>query len=263
MSISRKYPSSLTNGQWQIIRKLLPKPKERGQNPIDRRRIIDAILYWNRTGCQWRYLPSEFPNWNTVYGVFRRWRIDGTWKRVHDRLREMVRKVAGKKPTPTAAIINSQSVRTAEGGKFRGFDSGKKITGRERHIVVDTLGMLLVVIVHSADLQDYDAGHFVLHRIKDSYRRLKVMFADGAYGKCGLPAWVKTTCKITLQTVLRPVEARGFVILPKRWIVERTFGWLNRHRRLSKDYERLTENSEASIYVAMIDLMTKRLANDF
>ena len=175
----------------------------------------------------------------------------------------MVRKVAGKKPTPTAAIINSQSVRTAEGGKFRGFDSGKKITGRERHIVVDTLGMLLVVIVHSADLQDYDAGHFVLHRIKDSYRRLKVMFADGAYGKCGLPAWVKTTCKITLQTVLRPVEARGFVILPKRWIVERTFGWLNRHRRLSKDYERLTENSEAAIYVAMIDLMTKRLANDF
>jgi len=196
-----------------------------------------------------------------VYGVFRKWRLDGTWKQIHDTLREKVRKAAGKKPTPTAAVIDSLSVRTAEGGESRGFDGGKKITGRKRHIAVDTLGMLLVVVVHSAGFQDYEGGHFVLHRICETYRRLRVVFADSAYGKCGLPAWAKETCKVILQTVLRPVDAKGFVVLPKRWIVERTFAWLSRHRRLSKDYERLTENSEAAIYIAMIDLMSKRLAN--
>ncbi len=255
-----EYPSNLSDEQWRIIRRLLPKPKKRGRKPIDRRRIIDAILYWNRTGCQWRYLPADFPNWSTVYGVFRMWRLDGTWKQIHDKLREKVRKAAGKQPTLTAAVIDSQSVRTAEGGESRGFDGGKKITGRKRHIAVHTLGMLLVVVVHSAGFQDYEGGHFVLHRIRETYRRLRVVFGDSAYGKCGLPAWAKETCKVILQTVLRPVEAKGFVVLPKRWIVERTFAWLSRHRRLSKDYERLTENSEAAIYIAMIDLMSKRLA---
>ena len=255
-----EYPSNLSDAQWQIISRLLPKPKKRGRKPIDRRRVINAILYWNRTGCQWRYLPADFPNWNTVYGIFRAWRLDGTWKRIHDELRKRVRKAAGKKPTPTAAVIDSQSIRTAEGGESRGFDGGKRITGRKRHIAVDTLGLLLVVVVHSAGIQDYEGARLVLNRIRETYRRLRVVFGDGAYGKCGLPAWAKETCKVILQTVLRPVGVKGFVVLPKRWIVERTFAWISRHRRLSKDYERLTENSEAAIYIAMIDLMSKRLA---
>lgn len=260
MLMKQKYASDLSDPQWEIVKKLLPKPKRRGRKPIDRRRILEAILSWNRTGCQWRYLPTNFPNWNTVYGVFRQWRKDGTWQRVHDKLREQVRKAAGKKPTPTACIIDSQSVKTAEGGENRGYDAGKKVNGRKRHIAVDTLGLLLVVVVHSAAIQDYDGGWLVLKHIKKSYRRLKVVFADSAYGKSTLPDRVKHIARLTLQTILRPVNLKGFQVLPKRWIVERTFAWLNRHRRLSKDYERLTENSEAAIQIAMIDLMVRRLA---
>lgn len=260
MLMKRKSPSNLTYEQWQQVKNLLPPPKKRGRKPLDRWQILNAILYWNRTGCQWRYLPTDFPNWITVYSVFRQWRIDGTWKRIHDKLREKVRKSVGKKPTPTAAIIDSQSIRTAEGGENRGFDGGKKITGRKRHIAVDTLGLLLVVVVHSASIQDYHGARLVLENIKPTYRRLKVVFADGAYRKAGLPEWVAGTCRLILQTILRPVGLKGFQVLPKRWIVERTFAWLSRHRRLSKDYERLTENSEAAIHIAMIDLMTKRLA---
>ena len=159
-----------------------------------------------------------------------------------------------------AAIVDSQSVRTAEGGEFRGYDAGKKITGRKRHLAVDTLGLLWSVVVHGADLQDHDGAAFVIARLQEACTRLQVIFADAAYARAGLPEWVRTTFGWTLQTVLRPVRACGFVVLPKRWIVERTFAWLSRYRRHSKDYERNPETSAAFIYIAMINLMSRRLA---
>ena len=255
-----EYPSDVTNRQWQLISQLLQPRKTRGRRPIDRRRVVNAALYVVRTGCQWRMLPKDFPNWNTVYGVFRQWRNDGTWRRIHDALREKVRRAAGKKATPTVAIVDSQSIRTAEGGDERGYDSAKKVTGRKRHLAVDTLGLLLAVVVHRADCQDQDGARRVLRQLGKRFRRIKVVFGDIAYGRAGLPDWARKTFGWTLQTVLRPVGIRGFIVLPKRWIVERTFAWLTRYRRHAKDYEKLPASSEAFTYIAMIGLMARRLA---
>ena len=260
MKRKRHYASDLTDRQWQVIRQLLPKPSRRGRKPICRRWVINAILYVTRTGCQWRMLPAEFPNWNTVYGVFWRWRNEGVWQRVHDALREKTRRSVGKKSTPTVAIVDSQSVRTAEGGSDRGYDGGKKITGRKRHLAVDTLGLVLAVVIHSASWQDQDGACWVLAKLNESFRRLKVIFGDAAYGRSNLPNYVKDTFGWILQTVLRPVGVKGFTVLPKRWIVERTFAWLGRYRRHSKDYEKTTASAEALTYIAMIALMSKRLA---
>jgi putative transposase len=256
-----QYSSDLTNRQWQLIRQLPPPRSRRGRRPIDRRRVVNAILYVTRTGCQWRMLPSDFPNWSTVYGIFWKWRNDGTWQKVHDRPREKTRKAADRKSTPTVAIIDSQSIRTAEGGEARGFDAGKKITGRKRHIAVDTLGLVLAVVVHGANRQDQDGAKWVLEKLAEQYRRLKVVFGDCAYGRSGLPDWVGENFGWVLQTILRPVGAKGFVALPKRWIVERTFAWLARHRRHGRDYEKTTASGEAFIHIAMISLMSRRLAN--
>ena len=226
MKHGRMYASDLTNRQWQVIRQLLPKASKRGRKPIDRRCNVNAILYVVRTGCQWRMLPNDFPNWNTVYGVFWRWRNSGVWEKVHDALRAKVRRSSGKKSTPTVAIIDSQSIRTAEGGEARGYDAGKKITGRKRHIAVDTLGLLLAIVVHRADCQDQDGAWPVMEKLYEKLSRLKVIFADSAYRRNSLPDWVAGTFGWVLQTVLRPVGVKGFVVLPKRWIVERTFAWL-------------------------------------
>jgi len=260
MKVTWKYPSDLTSRQWQIIRQLLPQRKRRGRPPICRRRVVNAILFVVRSGCQWRMLPANFPNWSTVYGIFWRWRNTGVWQKVHDALRKKARRRAGKKSTPTVAIIDSQSVRTAEGGKQRGYDAGKKITGRKRHLAVDTLGLVLAIVVHAADWQDQDGACWVLEKLKEKFRRLKVIFGDAAYGRASLPNYVKDTYGWILRTVLRPFGLKGFVVLPKRWIVERTFAWLVRYRRHSRDYERTTASSEAFAYIAMINLMSKRLA---
>jgi len=256
----KEYHSNLTNRQWQVIRQLLPEQSRLGRKPIDRRLIINAILYVVKTGCQWRMLPKDFPNWSTVYGIFWRWRNDGIWEKIHDALRKKVRRAAGKKSTPTVAIIDSQSIRTAEGGQARGYDASKKITGRKRHLAVDTLGMILVVVVHAANFQDQDGACRVMKKLNNKFRRLKVIFGDVAYGRSGLPEWVNNSFGWILQTVLRPVGIKGFVVLPKRWIVERTFAWLMRYRRQSRDYEKTTASSEALTYIAMIALMSKRLA---
>ena len=259
MRTESKYPSELTNRQWQLIRQVLPQRMRLGRRPIDRRRILNAILYVARTGCQWRMLPKDFPNWSTVYGIFWRWRKDGTWQRIHDALREKVRRAVGKKSTPTVAIVDSQSIRSAEGGEERGYDAGKKITGRKRHLAVDTLGLVLAVVVHGAHWQDQDGAEWVMDKLGEQFRRIKVVFGDSAYGRSGLPEWVQETFGWVLQTVLRPVGVKGFVVLPKRWIVERTFAWLARYRRHSKDYEKTTASSEAFTYIAMINLMSRRL----
>jgi putative transposase len=258
------YPTDLADEQWQILHKLLPQPSGRGApQTVCRRAVVNAIFYILRSGCAWRLLPHDFPKWKTVYGIFRAWRNDGTWEKIHDSLRNELRRQEGRKTSPSAAIIDSQTVKTTEVGGQRGYDAGKKINGRKRHIVVDTLGLMLAVVVHSASIQDYDGAVLVLGilgRLRARFDRLKVIFADSAYGRNNLPECVKDAFGWVLQTVLRPVNVKGFVVLPKRWIVERTFGWLGRYRRHSKDYERNTASSEAMIYIAMSHIMLRRIA---
>jgi putative transposase len=258
------YPTDLTDEQWQILRGLLPKPSRRGApQTVCRRAVINAILYVLRSGCGWRLMPHDLPKWKTVYGIFFKWRNDGTWRRIHDLLRDKLRVREGRKKSPSAAIIDSQTVKTTEVGGERGYDAGKKINGRKRHIVVDTLGLILAVVVHPADVQDYDGAVQVLGvvgKLKARFNRLKVIFADTAYGRNNLPDSVKDAFGWLLQTVLRPAKVKAFVVLPKRWIVERTFGWLGRYRRHSKDYERNTASSEAMIHITMTHVMLRRLA---
>jgi len=257
------YPTDLNDTQWLKIRPYLPaealtgRPREHGW-----RMILNGIFYILQSGCSWRMLPRELPPWKTVYHYFRLWRKDGTWKHINRLLREKVRLKFGKKRQPSAAIVDSQSVKTSEGGEECGFDAGKKVTGRKRHTLVDTLGLILKVVVTAGNVQDRDGARSLLEEIyaeKDVIKRLALIWADGSY-RGELIVWVEDTYGWKLEIVEKPKDQSGFQVLPKRWIVERTFAWLVRQRRLARDYERLSETSESFIYVAMIRLMLRRLA---
>ncbi|MCA1626636.1 MAG: IS5 family transposase [Acidobacteria bacterium] len=254
---------SVTDGEWQYLKRCLPKQKQAGRPPTHaQREILNAIFYLVRTGCAWRYLPKDYPKWKTVYHYFREWRIDGLWKRINKRLRRMLRKRAGKQAQASAAILDSQSAKTMDTAREQtGYDAGKRVKGRKRHILVDTLGLLMVVVVHAAHVSETAGARLVLTQLERRFWRLRLIWLDGGY-KLSLCEWVTTLERwrtLKIEQVKRSDDQQGFVILPKRWIVERTFGWLIKHRRLSKDYEALCETSEVMVYAAMIRLMLARL----
>lgn len=255
------YPTDLNDRQWNCIKDLLPVAKAGGRpRSLDTRQVINAILYILVTGAQWRMLPKDYPKWKSVYHYFRIWRDDGTWQRVHDTVRAEVRRKAGRHKHPTAGCLDSQSVKTTSIGGARGFDAGKNVKGRKRHILVDTLGLLLAVVVTAASVSDPQGAKLLFARLGGACKKLRRIWVDGTYrGK--LLDWVVDHWWFILQPVLRCDDVKGFVVLPRRWVVERTFAWLTQCRRLSKDYERLPASSEALIYLAMTRLMIRRLAS--
>jgi putative transposase len=261
-----RYDSDLSDAQWELVQAIIPAStanRRTGGRPpaYDRREILDAILYVARTGCQWRLLPHDLPPWKTVYTYFVRWHNAGVFEAANTRLRKDARIAAGRNAEPTAGVIDSQSVKIVANIGFAGFDGAKKVNGRKRHIVTDTLGLLLTVVVHEASLSDRAGAEQVLALLKLRCKKMRTIFADQGYTG-SLIATVKATLRITIEIIKRN-QIRTFHILPRRWVVERTFGWFGFYRRLAKDYERYPSHSEAFVYIAMTNIMLHRLARGY